>query len=40
MATPDKFDEALRSLGVGRRYQGDIAWINDLADSILKRDTE
>jgi hypothetical protein len=34
MATPDKFDEVLRSAGVGRRYEGDIAWLNELATTV------
>src|SRR6185295_4662619 len=34
MATPDEFDAALRSAGLGRRYQGDIAWLNNLAMTV------
>jgi hypothetical protein len=34
MATPDKFDEALRSAGVGRRYQVDSASMNNLAMTV------
>ncbi len=31
MVTPEEFDAAMRSAGLGRRYHGDIAWLNNLA---------